>query len=206
MISSKRISIEAKKIEVVKDWPKLKSVHNIQVFLGFANFYWQFIQGFSRIVAPLTSMLKTIESPDALAPSRNNGSKSAFSRNNNSKPVFRKSDGNGKVNRLSIGRNGVEHTKKLRKLSKSGKKLSKSRNSTNFDTIEAGPKFLTSDARTTFNCLRLAFIEAPILRHFDSEYHIWIEIDASGYAISKILSQLTFGTNSNGIVTKIDLS
>ena len=35
----KRISIEAKKIEVVKDWPKPKSVRNIQIFLGFANFY-----------------------------------------------------------------------------------------------------------------------------------------------------------------------
>ena len=31
--------MEAKKIEVVKDWPELKSVCNIQVFLGFANFY-----------------------------------------------------------------------------------------------------------------------------------------------------------------------
>ena len=33
------------------------------------------------------------------------------------------------------------------------KNLLKSRNSTNFDAIEAGPKFLTSDTRTIFNCL-----------------------------------------------------
>ena len=26
--------------------------------MGFANFYWRFIQGFSKIAAPLTSMLK----------------------------------------------------------------------------------------------------------------------------------------------------
>ena len=31
--------MEVKKIEIVKDWPELKSVRNIQVFLGFANFY-----------------------------------------------------------------------------------------------------------------------------------------------------------------------
>ena len=31
--------MEAEKIEVVKDWPEPKSVCNIQVFLGFANFY-----------------------------------------------------------------------------------------------------------------------------------------------------------------------
>ena len=43
VISSKGIRIEAKKIEVVKEWPELKLVQDIQVFLGFANFYQQFI-------------------------------------------------------------------------------------------------------------------------------------------------------------------
>ena len=43
VVLSKRINIEAKKIEVIKNWSKLKSVYNIQVFLGFANFYWRFI-------------------------------------------------------------------------------------------------------------------------------------------------------------------
>ena len=42
---------------------------------------------------------------------------------------------------------------KSRNLAKSEKKLLKSRNSTNFNTMEAGPKFLTPDAKTTFNCL-----------------------------------------------------
>ncbi len=34
-------------------------------------------------------------------------------------------------------------------------------------------------------------VEAPILNYFDSEHHIRIETDASGYAIGGILSQLT---------------
>ena len=34
-------------------------MHDIQVFLNFAKFYWCFIQGFSKIVRPLTLMLKT---------------------------------------------------------------------------------------------------------------------------------------------------
>ena len=51
--------MEAKQIEVVKEWPKPKSIQDIQVFLGFANFYQQFIQGFSKIATLLTSMLKT---------------------------------------------------------------------------------------------------------------------------------------------------
>ena len=51
--------MEDEKIEAVKSWPELKSVRDIQVFIGFANFYQRFIQGFSKIAAPLTSMLKT---------------------------------------------------------------------------------------------------------------------------------------------------
>ena len=43
VVLSKGISMEAERIQVVKDWPELKSVRNIQVFLGFANFYQQFI-------------------------------------------------------------------------------------------------------------------------------------------------------------------
>ena len=62
------------------------------------------------------------------------------------------------------------------KLSKSGnsegkksaksKKPSKSGNSSNFDAKEAGLSFLTPGAREVFNCLRLTFTEALILRHF----------------------------------------
>ena len=47
------------------------------------------------------------------------------------------------------------------KLSKS-KKLSKSRNLPKFVTKKVELNFLTFDARTAFNCLRLAFIKAPI--------------------------------------------
>ena len=150
-------------------------------------------------------MLKTTRSPDEPASSRNNGSRSAFSRSNDSRLAFGKNDGNSEVNGFGVDGNGVEHTKKSGKLSKSGiskskktsksqnsakseKKLSKSGNSTNFDATEDGPKFLTPDARTAFNRLRLAFTEAPILRHFDPECHIRIETDASGYAIGGVLS------------------
>ena len=77
---------------------------------------------------------------------------------------------------------------KSRNLAKSGKKLSKSRNSTNFNTTEDEPKFLILDARTAFNRLQLAFTESLILQHFDPKCHIWIEIDALGYAISRVLS------------------
>ena len=50
--------------------------------------------------------------------------------------------------------------------------------------------FLTSDAKKTFNHLRLAFIKALILQHFDPECHIWIETNALGYVIDRVFSQL----------------
>ena len=69
-----------------------------------------------------------------------------------------------------------------------GKKLSKDENFTNFDLKKNKPSFLILKARETFNCLWLAFIKAPILWHFDPECYIKIEIDASSYAISIVLS------------------
>ena len=56
------IRMEDKQIEAVKNWLEPKSVQDIQVFIGFANFYQRFIRGFSRIAALLISMLKTIGS------------------------------------------------------------------------------------------------------------------------------------------------
>ena len=65
VVSSQGIRIEDKRIEAVRNWPEPKSVRDIQVFIGFANFYRQFIQGFSKIAAPFTSMLKTTRSLDS---------------------------------------------------------------------------------------------------------------------------------------------
>ena len=90
-------------------------------------------------------------------------------------------------------------------MAKSGKKLSKSGNLTNSNTTEDGPKFLTPDTKTAFNRLRLAFTEALILQYFDPKCHIWIETDTLGYAIGEVLSQLTFETNPNRVVTKANL-
>ena len=179
-MSSKGISIEAKRIKVVKDWLDPKSVHNIQIFLGFTNFYRQFLQSFNKIVASFTLMLKIIGLPDKPIFNKNNDSRLASNRNDNNKSVFRKNNGNSEVDRFDISGNGVRHIKKSGKLSKlrkskskkmsksqnlakSKKKLLKNGNLTNFNATEAGPKFLTSNARTIFNCLQLIFTEIPIL-------------------------------------------
>ena len=53
--------MEDERIKVVKLWLEPKSVKDIQAFFGFAHFYWQFIQGFSRIAISLISIQKTKE-------------------------------------------------------------------------------------------------------------------------------------------------
>ena len=65
VVSSQDIWIEDEKIKAIKNLPKPKSMQDIQVFIGFANFYWQFIWDFSKIAVPFTSMLKTTGSLDS---------------------------------------------------------------------------------------------------------------------------------------------
>jgi hypothetical protein len=58
VISPEGISMDPAKIEAILSWPVPTSVRDIQVFLGFANFYRRFIRNFSRVVAPITRLLK----------------------------------------------------------------------------------------------------------------------------------------------------
>ena len=57
IVSSKGIHPDPAKVKVIKDWPDLTSVHDVQCFLGLANFYRKFIQGFAHIATPLTDLL-----------------------------------------------------------------------------------------------------------------------------------------------------
>ena len=50
------LSMARDKIQTIQDWPEPQKVNNIQSFLGFANFYWRFIQDYSGIVVPLTRL------------------------------------------------------------------------------------------------------------------------------------------------------
>ena len=46
----------ADKVQMIQDWPEPQKVKDIQSFLGFANFYCQFIPHYSEIVLPLTHL------------------------------------------------------------------------------------------------------------------------------------------------------
>ena len=47
------------KLDTIAIWPVPESFQDIQVFLGFANFYRQFIETFSKVTAGFLDMLKS---------------------------------------------------------------------------------------------------------------------------------------------------
>ena len=53
------------------------------------------------------------------------------------------------------------------------------------------PDYLNLASKKAFNYLQHTFTKALILQHFDLKWHIQIKTDVSGYAIGRVLSQLT---------------
>jgi hypothetical protein len=58
VINTKGIVIEPSRVETICDWPVPTTFREVQVFLGFTNFYRRFIREYSKIARPLTSILK----------------------------------------------------------------------------------------------------------------------------------------------------
>jgi hypothetical protein len=60
IISPGSIEIEASRVIAIREWPALKNnIREVQVFLGFTNFYRRFIYRYFRVVKGLTNLLKT---------------------------------------------------------------------------------------------------------------------------------------------------
>ncbi|CAI7914655.1 unnamed protein product, partial [Closterium sp. NIES-53] len=58
VISASGIRTDPKKITAVQDWIAPTSVKELQSFLGFANYYRRFVQGYASIASPLTDLLR----------------------------------------------------------------------------------------------------------------------------------------------------
>ena len=52
IISAEGVSCEAGKVKAVKNWPVPATTTTLTSILGFASYYWHFIQGFSKIAGP----------------------------------------------------------------------------------------------------------------------------------------------------------
>ena len=58
VVEEGKISTDPVKVKGFADWPIPTCVKDIRSFLGFGNFYWKFIPGFSTLAAPLNALLK----------------------------------------------------------------------------------------------------------------------------------------------------
>jgi hypothetical protein len=58
ILTSNRLCMAKDKVQTILDWSEQWKVKDIQSFLGFANFYCQFIYGYSEITTPLTRLTR----------------------------------------------------------------------------------------------------------------------------------------------------
>jgi len=56
VISAQGIAMDPTKVDVVVKWESPKSATEIRSFMGLAGYYRRFIEGFSKIMAPLTQL------------------------------------------------------------------------------------------------------------------------------------------------------
>jgi hypothetical protein len=58
VITRRGIAVDPGKVRDVLNWEPPTIVAEIRSFLGLAGYYWRLIEGFSKIVKPLTSLLE----------------------------------------------------------------------------------------------------------------------------------------------------
>ena len=58
VISKGRIAVDPAKVDTVLAWERPKTVTEIRSFVGLAGYYRRFIEGFARIVCPLTLLTR----------------------------------------------------------------------------------------------------------------------------------------------------
>ena len=58
VVSTTGVTMDKSRVDTIMSWPKPKSFHDVQVFLGFVNFFRRFIQRYSMKSAPLSGLLK----------------------------------------------------------------------------------------------------------------------------------------------------
>jgi len=58
IVRTSGVTMSDRKVKSVQDWAHPRSVKEVQIFIGFANFYGRFIKDFSKVCKPITEMLK----------------------------------------------------------------------------------------------------------------------------------------------------
>jgi len=58
IVKTSRVTMSDRKVKGVHNWAHPRSVKEVQIFIGFANFYRQFIKDFTKVCKPITETLK----------------------------------------------------------------------------------------------------------------------------------------------------
>jgi len=59
IVGKSGLTMSEKKVESILNWKARRAVKDVQIFIGFANFYQSIIQNFSKVYKPITDTLKT---------------------------------------------------------------------------------------------------------------------------------------------------
>ena len=58
IVKTSGVTMTDRKVKSVQNWAHPRSVKEVQIFIGFANFYRRFIKNFSKVCKPITETLK----------------------------------------------------------------------------------------------------------------------------------------------------
>jgi hypothetical protein len=56
IISGEGISVDPEKVKAIMEWPVPKNSHEVRSFMGLVGYYWIFVEGFSKIEKPITTL------------------------------------------------------------------------------------------------------------------------------------------------------
>jgi hypothetical protein len=58
IVSREGIKMDDSKVKAIRKWPTPKTVRGVRSFLGLANFYRRFIEGYAQVARPLNDLTK----------------------------------------------------------------------------------------------------------------------------------------------------
>ena len=58
IIITEGIKMDQEKVKAITEWLEPKNLKEVQAFLEFAKFYQRFIQSYSKVVTPLTTLTR----------------------------------------------------------------------------------------------------------------------------------------------------
>ena len=63
VISPDGVGMEGDRVATIEDWPTPKPVRDVQVLLGFTNFYRRFIWKNAKVTSPISNLLRKEANP-----------------------------------------------------------------------------------------------------------------------------------------------